>query len=364
MISYKYNQTVLTSAQTELFLAGNKRIILRDNTTYDFNIHGTAKDAAGNSAFNVRGAVSRGVGAASVVLNNALPVLPVMETGIARDIAIVGDTTYGALTIFGTGAGVWHIEIELYPNPDYFDFSSDYQAYLDEVSSMIKDEDEKLSATDLNAVLQKAITDWGRDEPLLLRKKIEGNGTGTYLLSTILTDLWQWGHSKISKIEYPIGDKPATYLPQNECEIYDDGTAQDGSNLSLRLLNSSPASGTYFIIEFYVQPILTTEGLFNFPNTRINKSKITTLASYYACQRLAAAYAQSSDGTITADVVNYHDKSGKYTSLSKEYKKAYNGLVFGAEQPASETKAAISQKDVTPISKTGNSGTSRNFLFH
>jgi hypothetical protein len=366
MIQKTLIKTVITGLQQEIFTSTNKRITLRDNTSYGFHLHGIARavNGADQSIFDIVGGVNRGVGVSTVTLINTLPIVPTMESGIAREIALLADIVNGALGVFVTGTGLWEIVIDLFPNPEYREYESDYQGYLDEMGSMIQDAEGKLTADDLDAILQKAVTDWGKDEPLKLRKKIQGNGTNSYILATILPSLWQWGHSDILSIEYPYGDNPKTLLKQDEYEIYDDGSAQDGSNIIIRFTNNTPQAGKYFVVEFSVQPILTDLGAPNFPNTRLNFSKITTLASAYACQRLATAYAQSIDASISADVVNYNDKSSKYTTLAKEYFKIYNRLVFGEESPITDVKAAMSQKEIVPVSKSGDSNSSSAFLFH
>ncbi len=371
MISFRLIKTVTTGVQQEIFTAGGQRIILRDNTSYSFFIHGSARSSIDASIFEIQGGVSRGAGVASVVLISAASLIPVMENGIARDLTVQADIVNGTLGVFVTGTGEWRIDIDMYPNPDYEDDSvvsvnaaEIFQDYLDEIGSMTNDMEHKLSASNLISLLKKAVTDWGEDEPLKLKKKIDGTGSTSYVLATILSSLWSHGFSEILSIEYPFGSNPIEIVKRDLFEIYDDGTAQDGSNLILRFVNDVPASDKHFVLEFTAAPYLSDSVVPNFPNTRLNFSKITTLASAYACQRLATAYAQSVDALITADTVNYNDKSSKYTKLSKEYFARYNHLVFGDENPTATVKAAMSQKEITPRSKVGDSPTSSAFLFH
>ncbi|MBE3141481.1 MAG: hypothetical protein IMZ53_12975 [Thermoplasmata archaeon] len=246
---------------------------------------------------------------------------------------------------------------------DAGDSAHNYQDFSDELASLINDDAAKLTSADLKLILQKAATDWGKDEPLYVSKKITGNGTAYYTLATILSGLWKYGYSKFRAIEYPYNENPPEFLTQDAYRLYDDGTAQDGSNLKMMMVNDVPSVTDYFIAHFSIEPLLN-ESSINFPDTNENFSKVTTLAAAYACQRLATAYAQSTDASISADVVNYNDKSSKYMSLAKQYFSIYNKLVFGEESPVSVVKAAMSQKEVTPVSKTGDSGSSPTFLFH
>ena len=232
-----------------------------------------------------------------------------------------------------------------------------YEDYIEELQSLIKDSASKLTTTDggdLAKILAKAVRDYLGQRPFSVRKKIQGNGTSEYLLSTIFGDLWKHGYSSVREIEYPIGSKPKEILDESLYEIYDDGAAQDGSNLILRFVDSQPQSGTYFIVEIIVEMDLPTAGAQNFPDTDENFSNITLLAAAYACQRLAAAYAPSSDATISADVVNYHDKSSRYQGLARQYLKQYNLSVFGKEDPEASVEAAMVSKPMRSSDAMGS----------
>lgn len=237
-----------------------------------------------------------------------------------------------------------------------------YADYLAELQSLIKDEDGKLTTVtggDLDKILAKAVRDYSRHKPFFVKKKITGNGTSDYVLSTIFGGLWTHGYSQIKSIEYPIGEKPKSILDKEEYEIYDDGTAQDGSNLKLRFISNQPSTSEYFIVEFSVEMNLPVSGTKNFPDTDEHFSNITTLAAALACQRLAAVYAQSKDSTIGADIINYHDKSAKYSALYKQYLTYYNLSVFGKEEPELSLDAALVELDVKPRTNEG-----RFTLFH
>jgi len=244
-----------------------------------------------------------------------------------------------------------------------------YQDYLDEIASLIKDDATKLSPTDNGLILTKAVTDWGRDVPLKIAKKITGTGSNKYALNTILAGLWANSYSQILGIEYPFGYEPPSLLEDADWQIYDDGTAMDGSNLVLYLIGNQPSTTESFVIRFNVEPCLQV-GIQNFPDTNATFSQITTLAAAYACQRLATAYAQSTDASISADVVNYNDKAAKYTTLAKQYFNRYNILVYGQEEPKSSIKAAMSQKELTPTTNQDNMSSltggviSSSYLFH
>jgi hypothetical protein len=233
--------------------------------------------------------------------------------------------------------------------------------YISEIQSMVQDSASKLTTTaggDIDRILTKAIADYAIARPFMVRVKIQGNGSDSYLLlggDGILKDLWQHGFSTISEIEYPTGSRPKEVIDRPFYELYDDGTAQDGSNIALRFNDTLIQTSEYFIVEFTIERSIPADedAVQNFPSTAEHFSNITTLAAAYACQRLAAAYAQSIDATIGADAVNYNDKSSKYQSLAKQYMRQYNVSVFGSEDPVSSVSPSMVTRRIDSVDSFG-----------
>lgn len=237
-----------------------------------------------------------------------------------------------------------------------------YQDFIDELKSLIKEDPANpklttVSGGDLDKILAKAVADYSKHRPYYVKKEIVGNGTKLYGLMATFGSLWTHGYSQIKSIEYPSGTSPGNippvFLAQDEWDIYDDGTAQDGSNLKLRFLYVTPTSTDKAIVEFNVELNLPAQGNYNFADTDEHFSNITTLAAAYACQRLAAAYAPSIDSSIGADFVNVMDKSRRYAELAKRYMEQYNLMVFGTETPELSTDAAFTFKPIKPELEQG-----------
>jgi hypothetical protein len=189
--------------------------------------------------------------------------------------------------------------------------------------------------------------------------KVAGDGTQSYNLATMLGSQWRYGYTVLTEVEYPSGDVPATILEREDWIPYDDGTAQDGSNVVLRFLTYTPAVGEYFVVKFRVQPTVPVVGNQNFPDNDTHFQNVCLLASAYWCMALASAYALSTDSTLTGDVVNYSDKSDKYRRLATMWLERYNQSVFGDENPTSSAAAAtVSAKLSQRASDRGS------FLFH
>jgi len=218
-----------------------------------------------------------------------------------------------------------------------------YQDYLNEIAGNVQDDTSKLTQAEVDQALRSAVSKFGQDEPWIVAKRIQGNATKTYNLATVLSGLWKTGDSTFASIEYPEGQDPPAMLDTDEYDVYDDRTAQDGSNLALRFQDVTPAVGQYFVARLRLELSLTQIAQ-NFPDTNYNFRAIALMASSYACRRMAAAFAQSTDSTITADSVNYHEKTDKYLKLATYYQEEYNRQVFGKATPDATVQAATTER--------------------
>lgn len=303
---------------------------------------------------------------------SAATMTPVFESGDATNqrqviFRIGASIYYGRVNTYVSATSVTLLSVGTLPSGDgtiaelfLLDLSEahTYQQYKDELASMIKDGQTKLSGADLDLIIAQAVRKYSQDKPYFVKKKVTGTGVSSYLLTTIFGSLWKAGFSQIKSIEHPAGDNPPTMLEEDDYYIYDDGTAQDETNLKLVFTTATPATSESFSAELSIELDLPTSGTQNFPNTDEHFANITTLAAALACMRLAAVYAQSSDSSISADVVNYHEKTQKYMSLAKQYLSQYKTSVFGSEEDDGP-KAAMIDKDVDLSLSTG-----RPFVFH
>lgn len=242
-----------------------------------------------------------------------------------------------------------------------FDYPSTrtYQDYVDKVTSMVKDSAGKLTTADLDMAIVHAVGVYSGHVPMRLRKKITADGTRNYPLATILGSYFTPGITTIDSVEYPIDQDPLQELEDgDDYSLYDDGTAQDGSNLKLRLA-STITNGDFFIVGFTAARSVPKVGTQNFPDNDSHFIAITLLAAAQACATLAAVYAQSIDKSISVDVVNYDEKTRKYRDLSRDYLKQYTLHVFGSDDASTNIAGAVVDKDVDLSSMD-----SGQFLFH
>lgn len=285
---------------------------------------------------------------------------------IVEDTTIIGfeihmlviEWTYGASK---TGKETYELRVENLSRYVSTPSAHTFLNYVDEVK--LKVDDEKLTYDAIVSGIRSALTQYGKDKPFAVRKRVQGNGTSEYVLTVILGADFVHGSTRITEVEYPAGTIPRSVLDRTEWQIIDDGTAQDGSNLKLTLFSAAPSSTEYMVVEYTIQPQVYEKPQSgkhqNFPDTFEHFTNITMLAAANCCFYLSAAYAPSSDSTITADVVNHHDKSRKYMELARNYLKRYSQLVFGQEESETKVVAGYVEVDVDTSSVMGGE-----YLFH
>jgi hypothetical protein len=234
-----------------------------------------------------------------------------------------------------------------------------YADYKAAVQALIKDSDAKLSTTaggDIETLLARAVREYGRDVPekFSIKKKVAGDGTAEYVLTTLLGSLWKPGHSQVRSVEYPYDeDEPSLLKVGKDWIMYDDGTAQDKTNLILRFINDEPAATDYFVVEYNYQIQLPSTGSKNFPDTDEHFNNITLLAAAYACQALASVYAQNISPNFGGDIVNFSTKSDNYRGLAKMFMARYRESVFGNEDTGSTIKPAMADKRIEKTNQEG-----------
>lgn len=220
-----------------------------------------------------------------------------------------------------------------------------FQSYIDEIRSKVKDDAAKLADADYQSVLAAAVHRYGVDVPHVVTVDFTATGADSYVLATILGSAYKPGSSVIRSVEYPVGDLPPTILERDSWQLYDDGTTGDGTLTRILFTDTTPKNGDTVRVMFSTELSLSITGK-NYPDTEKYFQNITTLAAAYACQRLAAAYAPSTESGIALDAVEHGGKSGRYVSLAREYLARYEKAVFGSEDPVSNVKAAVSVVDL------------------
>jgi hypothetical protein len=148
---------------------------------------------------------------------------------------------------------------------------------------------------------------------------ISGTGTNTY---SVPTD-WINEFSSLLKIEYTVGNVPATYLLEDEFEVYLDISG----SYKIRLLTVSPTDAFYIT---YTIPRLTTEVQDSFVEPFV------WLCASLCLNKMAQSYLQTSDSSIDIDSVDYKTKSKECVDRAKTLRDMYLDFVG-----ATDGKAAL-----------------------
>lgn len=195
------------------------------------------------------------------------------------------------------------------------------ETLIPEVKVLVKDGAQKLAAADYPSFLQRAVDAYSAHRPRVMVKDYNGDGS-TYKL-TLPSD-WEQDFSTIQSVEYPQGDRIPTFLDADEYDVRNDTEAVK----VIWLFDLTPASGKKTRVTYTIRHTLS-DVTSTIPGA--DESIVTRLAASYACEALAAIYAQTSDPLLSADTVNYRSKSQEYRDLAKQYRKGYDDRMGAAE---------------------------------
>ena len=185
------------------------------------------------------------------------------------------------------------------------------------VDDMLQDKDDVVSETAMNRHIDTALTFHNKNKPRTVIGDISGDGSYDYDLPAD----YEADFSVIYSVEYPAGERIPTYLEDEDWMIYRSATA----TYKLRFLNDTPNATETIRIEYSIR---WTYG--NITSLPVNDVKpFAYLVAALAAAAISLYYAQSGDGTVDVDVVDYEDKSSLYSKRSRELfaqYKAYFGI--------------------------------------
>lgn len=171
---------------------------------------------------------------------------------------------------------------------------------------------EPFTAQQKERAIQQAVKEYSQVRPLVAAQDYAGDGA-TFDLS--LPSGWQEGISTVRQIEYPAGRRVAVFLEQADWVFY-----LTPSGKKIRLLYVTPDTGDATRIT-YTTP--HTVDALSSSVSGVDEEAVADLAASIGLTDLAAVYANTQSPTITADAVNYGDKSRAYLELAKELKARY-----------------------------------------
>lgn len=161
------------------------------------------------------------------------------------------------------------------------------------------------------AIVQ-ALKEYAQVRPAVAAQDYAGDGV-TFDLT--LPTGWQEGLSTIRQIEYPTGRRLPSLLENDDWGFY---LTPIGKRI--RLLSVTPNTGETLRIT-YTKPHLIDA--VSSSVSGLDEEAVADLAASIGLTDLAAAFANTQSPTLTADSVNYADKSRTYLDIAEKLKARY-----------------------------------------
>ena len=214
--------------------------------------------------------------------------------------------------------------------------------YISRLETSLQDTAEKLQPDDKDRLLSQAVIFYSKDRPRQIIHEITGDGTA---YDFVLPTAWIEGFSAIiSKIEYPADDYQNPVYIEDDEWTYFSKLVLGVTTKYIRFTTFTPAS-TKIARFLYSLP----HTLSDTSNTIVDNDieAVVTLTAALCFWALAAKFAQTTDPSIDADVIDYQRKSDLYTTLAKEKLAIYNSLMGLGEEAkgAAAATAGIEFKD-------------------
>lgn len=193
------------------------------------------------------------------------------------------------------------------------------------VAERVRDAAEKLSPAAIEAAILSALEEYTRDRPREVTLAVDGTGAFDYATSAFgaaesgatASTQWAASFSRVRRLVYPYVSTERA-LPVLEPDQYDVVTLPAGE--VLRFLDYTPTATEQFLVTF-TRPHEVTVTLGTVPQT--DEQAVCSLAAANALESLASYYAQATDGSLTADIVDHRGRSNIYLELARTYRQAY-----------------------------------------
>lgn len=215
--------------------------------------------------------------------------------------------------------------------------------YLARLDTALQDTAEKLPPDDKMRLLSQAVVIFSKDKPLTKIHELTGDGTSYDF--AMPTD-WVDGISYvIGDIEYPADDyQDPNYIEKIDWMFFRK-LVTTVTTTYLRFRTFKPLSGKKARFEYALPHTLDET-----TNTVIdcNIEAVVTLTAALCFWALAAKFAQTTDPSIEADVIDYQRKSDMYSQLAKEKISIYNSLMGLGEEAknSAPASAGVAIKDL------------------
>lgn len=202
--------------------------------------------------------------------------------------------------------------------------------YIVKMDALLQDNGSALQQPEKDIAIQMAVKVYSRLRPQEKVADIAGDGGFDYALPAD----WVDGFSIPKKVEYPAGEQEPKYISMEDISLYRSAAA-----LKLRFLKFSPATGKTIRLTYSALHIVTA-GSATIPVS--DEDAVGALAAAHACEALSNYYAQTTEPTLTADVVDHRTKSQEFAGRAKRLRALFLSALGIKEEnevaPASGTR--------------------------
>jgi len=216
--------------------------------------------------------------------------------------------------------------------------AQNYQEFRRLIESILQDDGEKLSdQADKDRAIDMAVNAYSKNKPRTIKKDVSASGAYDYDMPSE----WVDNFSMLLSVEYPADEQDPIYLDQDDFLVYNNGTED-----RLRFPSSSPSSGYTIRLEITIKWSLT-DTTCNIPSQDFDA--LASLAASICLRMLAHHYAQTTDPSISADIIDYTRKSIEYSTLADNMENIYRkhmGLPELGSKVESSASAASQVKDL------------------
>lgn len=219
----------------------------------------------------------------------------------------------------------------------------DLEDYRARLARMLQDVGEFLQPDDIDTYLFQAVLVYSKDRPLIKVHELTGDSSA---FDFAVPNDWVEDFSYINNdIEYPVNDdiQSIPIIDKNNWKFIKK-LVGGVTTLFIRFLTFTPASSEKARFEYATLHTIDED-----TNTIKDGDSqavlcLTAALCYWA---LASRFAQFSDSTIEADVIDYARKSELYTELAKEKITNYRSLMgIGEDSSRAKASAGIAIKDL------------------
>lgn len=189
----------------------------------------------------------------------------------------------------------------------------------------LQDEADQLTTSaggDLDQAIDAALAEFSRDRPRRVALEVEGTDAFDLLLASLgdagpPSTQWAPDWSTLLQVVYPYvsTSRDLHRLEADEYVILDLPAGP-----TLRLLSVTPSSSETLLLVF-TRPHALDENAETVPDAYLEA--LANLSAAYAFEALASFYAQGSDSSIEADVVDHRGRSAEYRTLAGAHRSRY-----------------------------------------